>query len=151
MVSFFMVISVTWLMLQVWWANLVDSSFFLFFLIDIFFFSFIIQHFQLLVDYELDFVICFDLFSMKLSQFHDPDHEFCKLTQVNLWIRLIFCLNFITQQWVYWELSFICSNLIYLILLWSHDSGYEVRRSTWLIQYFVVSILKKKDVLNFFE
>ena len=58
-----MVILVSLHMSQVWHVNPIDLSFFVYFLID-FFSSLIIKH---LVDYELCLVICFSLFSIKLS------------------------------------------------------------------------------------
>ena len=37
-----------------------------------------------MVDYESNFIICFNLFSKKLSQSHNLNHEFCELTLIEL-------------------------------------------------------------------
>jgi hypothetical protein len=118
-------VSIAWPMSWVWQINSVILKKFSIFLINIFF-SFIIQY---LVDYELRFVICFGLFSMKLSQFHDSGHGFCELTRVNLchFIFIFFQFHHSTMKLLRIELN-NCFNLLYLGLSWFYDSSSRFRR-----------------------
>jgi hypothetical protein len=50
----------------------------------VFFFIFIIQHFD---NWELNFIIWFNLFFMRLSWSHDLSYKFCRLAEVDF-IRL---------------------------------------------------------------
>jgi hypothetical protein len=99
---FYEVISISWLELRVWWVNPIDSSFFFLVFFNWYFFNFIFQHW---IDYELNFMIYFSLFSMSLYRSYDLGHVFCRLTCVD-WGRFIvscfeidfFPFNFNLQQ-----------------------------------------------------
>ena len=60
--------------------TLVGSTFFFLFFLKYFFFNFINKYW---IDWELDFIFCFDLLYMGLLWFCDPSRKFDKLTQVN--------------------------------------------------------------------
>jgi len=101
--------------------------FFPFFFNWFFFLNFILQHW---VDWELSFVICFDMLSMRLFQSHDSSHKFGGLTLVDpssfLYPFLInFFLYFVFQHFVDKKMSFIFFFLILLSIRLSffHDSG----------------------------
>jgi hypothetical protein len=102
--DFYKVILVSRLGSWVWSVNPVDLSLFYLFLIDVFFFSFTLQYW---VDYELGFMVCYDLLFMRLSLFYDSCHVFCELNRVDSGCFIVsyfyidFFFNFILQQWVY--------------------------------------------------
>ena len=73
---------------------------------------------------DLGFIICFDLLSIKLSQSHDLDHEFSKLTRVE-------------------SSNFLC--LLSMRLSWSHELGHEFCRLTnvdFFYYFFFIFILQ---------
>jgi hypothetical protein len=82
--------------------------------------NFIIQHW---IDWELSFMICFGLLSMRLSISHDSGHGFGGLTMViSSRFLYLFFFNFIFLNQVDWELIFIIYfNLFFMGLSWSHD------------------------------
>jgi hypothetical protein len=84
---FYEVILISWFESRIWRVNSVDSSFFFNF-VNWCFFNFIFQHW---VDYELDLIIYFCLFSMRLSRSYDLDHMFCKLTRVDWGCFIVSC------------------------------------------------------------
>jgi hypothetical protein len=112
---FYEVILVSWPISWVWRFNQVDLSLFLYlYFIDLFF-NFILQHW---VDWELSFILYFNLLFMELSESHDLGHGFDMLTQVDL-DYLFFFFNFILQYWVDWEWGFIIYfNMLYMGLSW---------------------------------
>ena len=81
-----------------------------------------------MVDWKLNFIIYFDLLSIRLFRSYDSGHGLYGLTQFT---RVIF-LNCIIQCWIDYELSFIfCFDLLSMMLSWTNDLGHKF---DWLAQ-----------------
>jgi hypothetical protein len=86
------------------------------------FFQFHLLHW---VDYELDFMIYFGLFSMRLSPFYDLDHMFCRLTRVDWGSFIVFFLGwFFFLQFQHSTIGLLKIDLHNLFWLTSYDLGY---------------------------
>jgi hypothetical protein len=111
--SFYKFIMVLWFGSRVKPIDL--RFFFLFF--SLFFFNFIIQYW---VHWELSFIVCFGLCSMKLSWFYDIGHEFGQLTWV--FFCVLFLIDFflfhpLTLDWLQIELRNLFRFAFYEIIL----------------------------------
>jgi hypothetical protein len=79
---------------------------------------------------SMNFIICFDLFSMDLSRYHDLSREFYgldRLTRVffSFFFNWIFFFQFHTLTLGVWELKFIISfYFLSMELFWSPNLGF---------------------------
>jgi hypothetical protein len=111
------------------WLTQVDSNCFLY---PIYSYFFLILSFNTKVYWKLNFIIYFNLLSIRLSQSHNLGCGFDRLTRVDLshfiWYFLIYIFfNFIFQHWIYWELYFIiCFDLFFIT--WH---GFMTQHADW--------------------
>jgi hypothetical protein len=102
------------------------------FLIDNFFFNFILQHW---VDCELGFMIYFDLLSTRLFCSHDSSRVFSGLTQLTRVFFLSSLIDtffyFIFQQWIDYDFM-IYFGLLSIKLSCFYYLGHVFYRLTWI-------------------
>jgi hypothetical protein len=141
--AFYEVIHVSWLGSQVWWGNpsWLELFFVLFFIH--FFFNFIFHHW---FDWELNFIICFNLLSIDLSQFHDPSRDSSHFFR-SFFNWFFFSISFLNIRFIgNWTLQFAFYRVI--IISWL---GIWTNRLTRVdpnfIQYVVVLMFIKKNLI----
>jgi len=118
----------------IWQINFVDLILIFSFFID--FFQFILQYF---IDWELCFMVCFDLFSIRLAFSHVSSHQFDGLTQVELLIFEAAAKQYVADFW-------IDSNKVHCRFL-NRQRQFSLSISKSTTTYFSLSISKPMAVM----